>query len=93
MDVKKIFIILITIVACVVIGALVLNILLPNVSTALVNAIERMIYKATKMTFDFNGDGVTGSVTTALYNSNNNSVSSVTGAGSAVGVDGFTGSN
>lgn len=60
MSVKKIFIVLITIVACVIIGAFVLNILLPNVTTALVDATEQMIYNATSMNFDFNGNGVAG---------------------------------
>lgn len=65
MDVKKIFITLITIVACVMIGALVLNVLLPNVATTLVNSAESMIYNATGMSFDFNGDGVVGKAYTA----------------------------
>lgn len=60
MGVKKIFIVLITVVACVIIGALVLNTLLPNVTTALIDSTEDMIYKATKMDFDFNGNGNTG---------------------------------
>ena len=60
MSVKKIFIILITIVACVMIGALVLNVLMPNVTGAVVNSCEHMIFSATGMTFDFNDDGVTG---------------------------------
>ena len=57
MSVKKIFITLITIVACVLIGAFILNILLPNVTVALVDATENMIYNATGMSFDFNGNG------------------------------------
>ena len=60
MSVQKIFITLIIIVACVAIGALVLNVLLPNVATTLVNAIENMIFQATKLEFDFNGDGNVG---------------------------------
>ena len=60
MSVKKIFTILITIVACVAIGALVLNILMPNAVTQVVNTTEDMIYKATGIAFDFNGDGVAG---------------------------------
>lgn len=60
MSVKKIFITLVVIVACVMIGALVLNVLLPNVTKSLINSTEDMIYKATKMDFDFNGDGDTG---------------------------------
>lgn len=60
MSIKKIFIILISIVACVIIGALILNILLPNTARAIVNAVEDNIYKATGMQFDFNGDGQGG---------------------------------
>ncbi len=60
MSVGKIFKILIVIVACVIVGAIVLNVLLPNVSTSLVNAVEAQIFNATGMSFDFNGDGVNG---------------------------------
>lgn len=60
MSVQKIFITLIIIVACVVIGGLVLNVLLPNVTSAIVNAIEGQIHNATGMNFDFNGDGTAG---------------------------------
>lgn len=60
MSVKKIFVILITIVACVIIGALVLNVLLPNASVALVNATEDQIFKASGLQFDLNGDGNVG---------------------------------
>ena len=60
MSVKKIFILLITVVACVIIGAFVLNVLLPNVTTALVDSVEDMIYNATGMNFDFNGNGSFG---------------------------------
>ena len=56
MNVAGIFKTLIIIVACVAIGALVLNILLPNVAVALVDATEDMIFKATKMSFNFNGN-------------------------------------
>jgi len=60
MDVKKIFFMLITIVACVLIGAFFLNLILPNALTQLVNASEDMLYNATGMSFDFNGDGDAG---------------------------------
>lgn len=62
--IKKIFIILITIVALVAIGALALNVILPNASTQMVNAVENMIYNATGMSFDFNGDSTGGSAGT-----------------------------
>lgn len=60
MSVAKIFKILIIIVACVIVGALVLNVLLPNTTTSVVNAVEGQIFNATGMTFDLNGDGTTG---------------------------------
>ena len=60
MSVKKIFIILITVVACVMVGALVLNILMPNVMTSLIDSTENMIYNATGMSMDFNGNKVRG---------------------------------
>ena len=46
-------------VACVVVGALVLNVLLPNVSSTLVDALEQMVYNATGMSFNWNGNGTT----------------------------------
>ena len=62
MNVGKIFKVLIVIVACVIIGAIVLNVLLPNVMVSMVNAVEGQIFNATGMSFDFNGDGTTGTV-------------------------------
>lgn len=61
--IKKIFVILITVVALVAIGALVLNVVLPNTAKQLVNQVENQIYNATGMTFDFNNDGVKGTST------------------------------
>lgn len=60
MDVKKIFITLIVVVACVMIGALILNTLMPNVTKSLVNSVEQMVFNATGMQFDWNGDDVGG---------------------------------
>lgn len=86
MSVKKIFIVLITIVACVIVGALVLNVLLPNVATTLVDSLEDMIYKATKMSFDFNGNNNVGDNHSGTYNE-------ITEGGDSsdqtAGVDGF----
>lgn len=59
-SVKKIFTVLIVMVACVMIGALVLNILLPNVATSIIDALEQMVYNATGMQFDWNGNGSGG---------------------------------
>ena len=42
------------------IGALLLNVLLPNATRQLVNQVEAQIHRATGLSFDFNGDGVTG---------------------------------
>lgn len=88
MNVKKIFIILITVVACVMLGAFILNILFPNVATSLVNSVEDMIFKATNMSFDFNGDGNMGD-----QNANNSYTGNVNGADSdatgGAGVEGF----
>lgn len=67
MKVSKIFTILIIVVACVMLGALVLNVLFPNVAKTMCNAIEDSIFKATGMSFDFNGDGTAGSAGTGAY--------------------------
>lgn len=61
MKVSGIFKTLIVIVACVVLGAFALNIIMPNATKSLVNATEDMIYNATGMSFDFNGDNIYGS--------------------------------
>ena len=58
--VKKIFSILIVTVMMLVLGAFLLNKLVPNVVSQAVNAIEDSVYKATGLSFDFNGDGDSG---------------------------------
>lgn len=87
MSVKKIFILLITIVACVMLGALVLNVLMPNVMTTLVDSVENMIYNATGMSMDFNGNGKVGGKgkATTQYKVGDNE-----GAGKGDKVDGFS---
>jgi hypothetical protein len=60
MDVKKIFIILIGVVAVVILGAFVLNILMPNVTEQLVDATEDLVFSATGLEFDFNANGSSG---------------------------------
>lgn len=82
MNVKKIFITLITVVACVILGAFVLNTLMPNVTTTLINTVEDQIFKATSLKFDFNNDGTIGS--------NNNTYE---GANEDTTVTGETGDN
>lgn len=84
MSVKKIFVTLIIIVACVMLGALVLNVLFPNVAKTVVNATEDMLYNATGMKFDFNNDGVVGGV---------GSTGQYVGDQSAGGAEGANGGN
>lgn len=74
MGVRKIFIVLITIVACVILGAFVLNTLMPNVVTQMINAVEGMIFNATSLSFDFNGDGVVGAETDGAFGTDENLV-------------------
>ena len=57
MSVRKIFIVLITIVICVILGAFVLNVIMPNTVSALIDAVESTIYNSTGMQFDLNKDG------------------------------------
>lgn len=54
---KKIFIMLITVVGIVILGAFALNIVMPNAASAIVNSTEDMIFNATGLKMDFNGDG------------------------------------
>ena len=86
MNVQKIFITLIIVVACVAIGALVLNVLLPNVTTTLISAVENMIYQATKLEFDFNGDGQVGTNGTTFEGENSDESNATT---TGVDVTGF----
>ena len=60
MGVRKIFTVLVTIVVCVIIGAFVINTLMPNAVKSLINATEDMIYNATGMSFNFNNDDHAG---------------------------------
>lgn len=67
-NVKKIFMVLVTIVICVLLGAFAINVLLPNGTSTIINATEDMIYKATGMGFDFNNDGNMGDAAGKDYN-------------------------
>lgn len=60
MKVSGIFKTLIIIVCCIVVGATIINIFLPNVVTQLSSTVEDALFKATGMAFDFNGDGTAG---------------------------------
>lgn len=87
MNVKNIFTTLIIIVVCVVIGAVTLNVLVPNVVTTMVNATEDQIYKATGLAFDFNGDGTLGGSSTPYVGDGDTTSESGGGVG-GVGVEG-----
>ena len=85
MSVKKIFIVLITVVVCIVLGAFVLNIVMPNTVAQVVNSVEDGIYNATGLSFNFNGDdkaGGDGGTTNVIDSSSNK-------ATTGVGVEGF----
>lgn len=88
MNVKKIFITLITIVALVVVGALILNVILPNTATALVDTAEDQIYNATKISLDLNGNGNGGGTAGNNQSAKDTNVSGSQGNG--VGVNGFS---
>lgn len=88
MKVSKIFIILITIVACVILGAFVLNQLMPNVVTTMINSLEDTIFSATGMSFDFNADGNAGDSTAGKTYSGNQAT---TDDDVQAGVEGFQG--
>lgn len=91
MSVSSIFKTLIIVVVCIIIGAAVINIFAPNLVAQLSNAIENSIYKATGMTFDFNGDGTAGS--DALDVSGGEKKASTTGTSAATdakNVSGFS---
>lgn len=88
MGVRKIFIVLITVVVCVILGAFVLNIIMPNAVSAMVNSLEATLYQATGMKIDLNGDASTtnysgAAATTNTFGGavNGSSNSAQTGAG------------
>lgn len=66
--VKKVFIVLITVVALIIVGALVLNVLLPNATALMVNYVEYGIFKATGLGMNINGDAYTGCATAPTTN-------------------------
>ena len=94
-SVKKIFTVLIVMVACVVVGALVLNVLLPNVSSTLVDALEQMVFNATGMSFNWNNNGTQpgtgGRVDFTGDNSVNTNGNDVGKSGQVAGLDSGTG--
>lgn len=79
MSVAKIFKTLIVVVLCVIIGAFVLNTLMPNVIAGLCNTVENGIKNATGISFDLNGDGVGKSAQTQKANTTVTNGANVTG--------------
>lgn len=61
-SVKKVFGFLIVTAVCVILGAFILNLLLPNVVRASINTIETGIMSATGIKYDLNGDGTVGNI-------------------------------
>ena len=87
MKIAGIFKVLIIIVVCVALGALTLNIVMPNAVKAGFSAVEDSIFKATAFSFDINGDGVYGSASNTQYGGDKSSASD--SASDGIGVDGF----
>lgn len=87
MGVRKIFTVLVTIVVCVIIGAFAINTLMPNTVKTVINATEDMIFNATGMAFDFNGDGDVGAQSTnaTTYQGNQTGSQSVQGGSTVQG--------
>ena len=65
-SIKKIFMILGTMVCCVIGLAIVINVIFPKAMTQIVSTFEDMIYRGTGFKFDFNGDGKIGGDTTGM---------------------------
>lgn len=84
-SVKKVFTVIIVAVACVLLGAFVLNVLFPNVTNGLVNAVEGLVFNATGISMDFNGDGAGNS-------SSVNTGATTDDTAEGAGVSGFTAS-
>lgn len=86
--VKKIFSFLIVAVLCVLLGAAVINVIFPNTFKSVVNATEGMIYNATGISMDFNGDGVSGKDSNSLENISNDG-KNIDSDGKGTSVEGF----
>jgi len=91
MKVSKIFVVLITVVVCVIIGAFVINILMPNTVTSVVDTVENQIQHATGISLDLNGNGVAGASGNNIANmkSSNEDKSNSNSTSSSKTVDGF----
>ena len=89
MKVSKIFVILITVVVCVIVGAFVINILMPNTVTSLVDTVENQIQHATGISLDLNGNGTAGAAGNGIANMKSNATDKSNSANNGTTVDGF----
>ena len=69
--VKKIIVVLITIVVCVVIGAIVINIVAPNAAQAVIGGVESGIHAATGIEIDLDNNNSKAATDSAVYNAMN----------------------
>ena len=92
MSIQKIFITLVTVIVCLIIGAFILNTFMPNAIVQLSNSLENAIYSGTGMKFDFNGDGVSGTNGGAdATNGGNKTIKDTTGGVGGSNVEGYSG--
>lgn len=89
MKVSKIFVILITVVVCVIVGAFVINILMPNTVTSVVDTVENQIQHATGISLDLNGNGTAGATGNTIGTMKSSSTDKSNSANSSKTVDGF----
>ena len=89
MKVSKIFVILITVVVCVIVGAFVINILMPNTVTSLVDTVENQIQHATGISLDLNGNGTAGAAGNTIANMKSSATDRSNSANNGTTVDGF----
>ena len=89
MKVSKIFVILITVVVCVIIGAFVINILMPNTVTSVVDTVENQIQHATGISLDLNGNGTAGATGNTIADLKIGSTDKSSSTNSSKTVDGF----
>lgn len=89
MKVSKIFVILITVVVCVIVGAFVINILMPNTVTSVVDTVENQIQHATGISLDLNGNGTAGAAGNTIADMKHNNTDKTNSTNNGTTVDGF----
>lgn len=89
MKVSKIFVILITVVVCVIVGAFVINILMPNTVTSVVDTVENQIQHATGISLDLNGNGTAGAAGNGIADMKSSNNDRSNSASNGTTVDGF----